>query len=73
MQSVMDMLTISSLLVLRWMPQNHTDNLGQHWIRWWLGAVRQQAMTWANIDLDLSHHMASLGHSDSMLYYGYLK
>ena len=30
--------------------------------RWWLGAVRQQAITWANVDEDLCHHKASLGH-----------
>ena len=35
--------------------------ISQHWLRWWLGAVRQQAITWANFDPDLSHHMASLG------------
>ena len=26
-----------------------------------VGAVRQHAITWANIDLDLCRHMASLG------------
>ena len=31
-------------------------------VRSWLGAVRQQAITWANIDPDLCHHMASLDH-----------
>ena len=35
--------------------------ISQHWFRWWLGAVRQQANTWANIDPDLCRHMASLG------------
>ena len=33
----------------------------QHWFRWWLGAVRQQAITWASGDPDLCRHMASLG------------
>ena len=33
----------------------------QHWCRLWLGAIRQQAITWANVDPDLCHHMASLG------------
>ena len=33
----------------------------QHWLRLWLGVVRQQAITWANVDPDLCHHMASLG------------
>ena len=27
----------------------------------WVGAIRQQALTWATVDPDLSHHMASLG------------
>ena len=33
----------------------------QHWFRLWLGAVRQQAITWANVDQCLCRHMASLG------------
>ena len=37
--------------------------ISQHWFRKWLGAVRQQATTWANVDPDLCHHMASLGHN----------
>ena len=36
----------------------------QHWFRWWLGTVRQQAITWANVDPDLCCHMASPGHSE---------
>ena len=35
--------------------------VSQYWFRWWLGAVRQQAITWANVDPDLCRHMASLG------------
>ena len=35
--------------------------ISQHWFRWWLGAVRQQVITCANVDLYLCHHMASLG------------
>ena len=30
---------------------------------WWLVAVRQQAIAWANIDQDLSCQMESLGHN----------
>ena len=37
--------------------------ISQHWFRWWLGAVRQQAITWANVDPDLQRRMASLGHN----------
>ena len=35
-----------------------------HWFRWWLGAVRQQAINWTNIDHDLCHHMASQGFNE---------
>ena len=38
--------------------------ISQHWLRQWLGAVRQQAITWANVDPDLCRHMASLGHNE---------
>ena len=43
---------------------NHWTSLmvSQHWFRWWIGAVRQQAITWANVDPDFCRHMASLGH-----------
>ena len=36
--------------------------ISQRWFRYWLGAIRQQAITWANVDQDLCRHMASLGH-----------
>ena len=36
----------------------------QLWFRLWLGAVRQQAITWANVDPDFCRHMASLGHNE---------
>ena len=29
-----------------------------------IGAVRQQAITWVNVDLVLCRHMASLGHNE---------
>ena len=35
--------------------------ISQHWFRQWLGAFRQQAITWANGDPDLCRHIASLG------------
>ena len=40
--------------------------VSQHWFRLWLGAVRQQAITWTNVDPDLCHHMVHvlLGHND---------
>ena len=39
-----------------------TSLISQQWFRWWLSVVRQQAITWANVDPDLWHHMVSLGH-----------
>ena len=41
-----------------------TSLISQHWFREWLGAVRQQAITWANVEPDLCRHMASLGHNE---------
>ena len=29
---------------------------------WWLGAVRQQGITWTSVDEDLRYYMTSLGH-----------
>ena len=33
----------------------------QHWFRDWLGAVKPQAISWANVDLILCCHLVSLG------------
>ena len=35
----------------------------QHWFRYWLRAVRQQAITRSNVDPDICHHMVSLDHN----------
>ena len=35
--------------------------ISQHWLRKWLGAIRQQAITWTSVDHGLQRHMASLG------------
>ena len=40
--------------------------ISQHWFRSWLGAVRHQAITWANVDPDLSCHMPSPRHKMSV-------
>ena len=39
-------------IALMWMPQNLLL-ISHHWFRFWLGAVKQQAITWANVDPDL--------------------
>ena len=36
----------------------------QRWFRWWLDAVKQQAITWANVGPDLCHHKASFRHNE---------
>ena len=33
---------------------NRCEMRNQHWFMWWLGAVRQQAITWASVDLDVA-------------------
>ena len=49
--------------VLRWMPQNLTDDKSTL-VQVWLGGIRQQAICWVNVDPDLCRHMASLGVND---------
>ena len=43
---------------------NTSLTVSQYRFREWLGVDRQQAITWANVDLDPCRHMASLGHSE---------
>ena len=38
--------------------------MSQHWFRWWLGTIRQQAITSAIADSALFHHIVSLGHNE---------
>ena len=38
--------------------------ISQHWFRQWLGAVRHQAITWANVDQGGWCRMVSLGHNE---------
>ena len=35
--------------------------ISQHCFREWLGAVKHQAITWTNVDLDLQYHMHHQG------------
>ena len=39
--------------------------ISQYWFRLWLGAIRQQAITLNNVDLDLCCHIVSLDHNES--------
>ena len=38
----------------------------RNWLREWLSAIRQLAITWAIVDPDLCRHMASLGPDKSI-------
>ena len=53
-------------LPLRWLTRNSLV-MSQHWFKLWLGAIRQQAITWANVDPDVCRHLASLGHNELTL------
>ena len=51
-------------MIMPWVECNGTSPMiSQHWLRSWRGAIRQQAITWANVDLVPCHHMASPGHN----------
>ena len=50
-------------IVLRWMSLDLLMK-SQHWFRWWLGAVRHQAITWVNVDPELCHLTTSKGQSE---------
>ena len=42
------------------MPQNphwQQVNFSQHWVRWWLGAIRPPSITWASVDPVLCRHV----------------
>ena len=60
--SRIDIFGIYCELALRWMPQDFT-NIKSTLVQEWLGAMRQQTITWARVDPDLCRHMAILGHN----------
>ena len=60
---VIDGWGISGEIALSWWSLDSLM-ISQYWVGWWLGAVRQQAITWAYVDPDLCRHMASLGHNE---------
>ena len=47
--------------------QGTSPMISQLWFSLWLGAVRQQAITWANVDLVPCHHMVSPGHNELII------
>ena len=46
---------------IKWVPQSPLA-MCQHWLKWWIGAAKQQAITLANVCPDIGRNMASLGH-----------
>ena len=46
--------------------------ISQHWFRYWLGAIRHQAITWTNFDEGQWRHMTSSGHNELRPDYIYL-
>ena len=38
--------------------------ISQQWFMYWLGAMKQQAITRANVDPDPCRHMVPLGHNE---------
>ena len=57
---VIDAWVISYEIGLKWIT---LLVISQQWFKKWLGAVRQQHITWAIVDPDLYRHMASVGHN----------
>ena len=60
---MINFLGVSCEIALMWIPQDFTDD----WsilVQVMVGAARQQAITWANIDPDFCCHMVSLGHNE---------
>ena len=64
--STMNIWGIFCEMAIRWMSQNFTDHKSTlvQVMAWFFGAVRQQAITWASVDLDPCRHMTSLGHNE---------
>ena len=61
---VVDILNISFGVAASWMqwdPSSDKSTWGQEmWFRKWLGVVKQQTITWANVDPYLCYHMATM-------------
>ena len=43
--------------------------ISQYWFDWWLGVIRQQVLTWTNVDQVLRCYVASLGHTEYTVQY----
>ena len=52
----------TSFAIVLWRIPRETLMISQQLLKGWLGAVRVQAITRANVDPNMCHHMASFGH-----------
>ena len=50
-------------IAIMWMPQNSLI-INEHWLGQWLGAIRRQAINWADVDPELCRHMLSPSHNE---------
>ena len=60
------MIYILNIFPVKWLPVEHHRTplmTSQHWLRWWLGAITHQAISWINVNLVLCPLMASQGHN----------
>ena len=55
--------SISCEIALKWMSLDHIM-FSQHWSRWWFDTIREQAITWTNVDLYLGWYMAYIDHNE---------
>ena len=60
--TLLRMIFFTHKIAFSWMPLNLANGKSPSGFSWWLGAIRKQAITWANVDPDLSYHMVSLGY-----------
>ena len=61
---------VSSNLVIMSSDEWHGTllKISQYWLRWWLGTIGQQAITWTNVCPDVWRHMTSLNQNTTRLY-----
>ena len=60
--SCIEYLGVFYKIVVWWMLKTPLM-IRHHWFWWWLGVVRQQAIAWTKVVLDLCRYMASLVHT----------
>ena len=44
----------------------------QDWLRWWLGAVRLESLTYGNLDTDLCHNLVGISQNKLLQYFNLL-